>query len=76
MPTPLKPCVGTFSDETRKQLLSNRNREQWLSHPCEVCGQSVSARLEKGIWVPEPHWPSVRYVAANRRAGKQTPLPG
>ena len=75
MPTPLKPCAGTFTDETVSLLLSNRNREQWQSFPCELCGQQVSPKLEKGKWVPEPHWQSVRYVATRRRAGKSSALP-
>jgi hypothetical protein len=59
MPIPKKPCEGFFSEETNKILLANIDRAQWLLHPCARCGQQVGARLEKGRWTPEPHWPSV-----------------
>ena len=59
MPIPKKPCEGSFSEETNKILLANVDRAQWLLHPCAVCGQQVGARLEKGRWTPEAHWPSV-----------------
>jgi hypothetical protein len=59
MAAPVKPCDGSFSEETKALLLSNVNRAQWLLHPCVHCGQQVGARLEKGLWVPDAHWPSV-----------------
>jgi hypothetical protein len=59
MPVPKKPCDGFFSDETIGLLLANVDRAQWLLHPCARCGQQVGARLEKGHWTPEMHWPSV-----------------
>jgi CheY-like chemotaxis protein len=66
MKTPAKPCNGRFSDETVQALLKNVERAQWLPHTCELCGQLLGARLEKGHWVPEPHWPS---VVARRTSG-------
>jgi hypothetical protein len=59
MPVPKKPCEGSFSEETLKLLLANTDRAQWALHPCARCGQQVGARLEKGRWAPEMHWPSV-----------------
>jgi len=59
MPIPVKPCDGSFSEETIKLLLANADRAQWNLHKCERCGQQVGARLEKGHWTPETHWPSV-----------------
>ena len=70
MPAPVKPCVGTFSEETLKQLVKNNDHAQWLSHPCDLCGQKIGARLQAGKWVPDPHWPSVRYTPRPKRAEK------
>jgi hypothetical protein len=69
MPTPVKPCIGRFSESTVETLRANVGRAQWLPQPCEQCGQVVGARLEKGLWVPEPHWPSVP-----RRPSTRTPV--
>jgi len=65
MPLPVKPCEGRFSEEVLTALGSNRDRAQWANHPCEVCGLAVGAMLEKGKWVPEQHWPTVKYVPRN-----------
>ena len=59
MPVPLKPCEGSFSEETIQILQRNVDRAQWHVHLCVRCGQKVGARLEKGHWVPETHWPSI-----------------
>jgi len=59
MPNPVKPCAGSFSPGTIELLIANVGRAQWLPQTCELCGQLVGARLEKGVWTPEPHWPSV-----------------
>lgn len=61
MPTPLKPCDGQFSDDLQAVLTRNRNREQWAVHTCQRCGVSVGAVQVNGKWVPEQHWPSVKY---------------
>jgi hypothetical protein len=61
MPIAVKPCEGRFSDEVLAALSSNRDRAQWANHACEVCGVSVGAKLDRGKWVPEQHWPSVKY---------------
>lgn len=66
MPTPAKPCDGTFSEETISLLMKNMDRAQWQAHTCQVCGQQVGAKIEKGRWVPEAHWPSI----PRRQAGK------
>lgn len=61
MPTPLKPCDGHFSEELQRILHSNKDRAQWANHPCEVCGLEVSAKHVQGKWVPDSHWPTVKY---------------
>lgn len=61
MPTSVKPCDGQFSEDLQTVLIRNRNREQWAVHPCQVCGASVGAVQVQGKWVPEQHWPSVKY---------------
>jgi len=71
MPIPAKPCVGQFSDETIQALIANRDRAQWLTHPCTICGQQVGARIILGKWSPEQHWPSVHYVPRAKRAEKR-----
>jgi hypothetical protein len=70
MPIPVKPCEGFFSEETNRLLVANVGRAQWQLHPCERCGQQVGARLDKGRWVPEAHWPSVRRWPSPRSATK------
>jgi hypothetical protein len=62
MPKPSKPCEGKLSDLTRSLLSTNRDREKWGIHPCQVCGQAVGVLQVKGVWVPETHWPSVKYA--------------
>ena len=37
MPIPVKPCDGSFSEETTKLLVANVGRAQWHLHPCERC---------------------------------------
>ncbi len=79
MPTPVKPCQGQFSEETIAALVSNTGRAQWLTHPCALCGQTAGARLEKGKWIPEQHWPSVQYKERSRGVkkrplGRETPV--
>jgi hypothetical protein len=71
MPIPAKPCSGSFGEETVQNLVNNRDRAQWMAHPCTVCGQEVTGRFEKGKWIPEPHWPSVHYVPRKRRVDKR-----
>jgi CheY-like chemotaxis protein len=70
MPIPVKVCVGQFSDETVRVIQENLDRAQWQPHRCERCGQKVEARLVKGHWSPDPHWPSI----ARRHKGK-LPVP-
>ncbi len=69
MPT-AKPCTGQFSEETIALLSANTGREQWLPHPCALCGQQIGARIEKGKWLPEQHWPSVQYKARTSKAAR------
>jgi len=57
MPVPMKPCDSSFSDETNRILPTNAGRAQWLLHACERRGQQVGARLDKGRWLPDVHWP-------------------
>jgi hypothetical protein len=71
MPIPVKPCEARFSDEVLEALSKNRDRAQWANHTCEVCGAAVGARLEKGKWVPEQHWPSVKYLSRRAAEKKQ-----
>jgi hypothetical protein len=65
MPIPAKPCEGRFSDEVQEILGRNRDRVQWANHTCEVCGASIGATQNRGKWVPEQHWPSVKYHPRN-----------
>jgi hypothetical protein len=65
MPTPVKPCDGRFKDELQEVLTRNRDRDQWATHACEVCGVVVGAVKVQGKWVPEQHWPSVKYTPRN-----------
>lgn len=60
-----KPCEGRFSDEVQAILNQNYDRAQWANHTCEVCGLSIGAVRDKGKWVPEPHWASVKYTPRN-----------
>jgi hypothetical protein len=71
MPIPAKPCEGRFSDEVQEALSRNRDRDQWANHRCEVCGIAVGATQNKGKWVPEQHWPSVKYHPRNGTDKKQ-----
>jgi len=71
MPIPAKPCDGRFSDEVQLILSKNRDRVQWANHTCEVCGVAVGATLDRGKWVPEQHWPSVKYPSRNANENKQ-----
>ena len=57
---PAKPCKGQFSDETQRALMDDVDHARRTDHICQLCKMSVSARLEKGRWVPDMHWPSVR----------------
>lgn len=66
MPTPVKPCEGSFSEETERVLIANIDRAQWLPHPCTDCGSHIGARFEKGRWVPDTHWPSIPARPASR----------
>jgi hypothetical protein len=63
MPIPAKPCDGRFSDELHVVLTQNKDRAQWAIHTCEVCGVAVGAVQVQGKWVPEQHWPTVKYQA-------------
>jgi hypothetical protein len=71
MPIPAKPCEGRFSDEVQAVLSRNRDRVQWANHTCEVCGAAVGATQNRGKWVPEQHWPSVKYHSRNATDKKQ-----
>jgi len=71
MPIPAKPCDGRFSDELQALLSKNRDRVQWANHACEVCGVLVGATQVQGKWVPEQHWPSVKYVSRNTNEKKR-----
>jgi len=71
MSIPAKPCEGRFSDELQELLSKNRDRVQWANHACEVCGVAVGAMLVQGKWVPEQHWPSVKYQSRNATEKKQ-----
>jgi hypothetical protein len=65
MPIPAKPCDGRFSDEVLEILSRNRDRAQWANYACEVCGAAVGATQNRGKWIPEQHWPSVKYHSRN-----------
>ncbi len=67
MPAPLKPCPGQFSDEVQQALLNDTDRARWKDHPCELCGQLVSAQLYKSRWEPDRHWKSVTYSTEKKR---------
>jgi hypothetical protein len=71
MPIAVKPCEGRFSDELQVVLTRNRDRDQWANHACEICGVTVGAKIDKGRWVPEQHWPSVKYQPRNGNEKKQ-----
>jgi hypothetical protein len=72
MPSPAKPCEGRFSDEVQAVLKTNKDRAQWANHTCEVCGVAVGAALVQGKWVPEQHWPSVKYQSRNATEKKRS----
>ena len=57
-----KHCEGRFSDDLQGVLAQNRERAQWAVHHCEVCGAGVGAVQVQGKWVPEEHWPTVKYA--------------
>jgi hypothetical protein len=61
MPIPSKPCPGELSLETQQLLRKTRDRAQWATYPCEVCGRAVGVEEAGGRWIPERHWPSVAY---------------
>ena len=65
-PIPKKPCIGDFSLEDQCALEKDQNRDRWNDHLCQLCGLMVSARIDKGKWVPELHWPSVHLVTRKR----------
>jgi hypothetical protein len=65
MHIPAKACEGRFSDEVLEVLNKNRDRAQWANYTCEVCGVAIGAVRDKGKWVPEQHWPTVKYHARN-----------
>ena len=71
MPIPVKACEGRFSDEVLAVLSRNRDRAQWANYTCEVCGAAVGATQDRGKWVPEQHWPSVKYPSRNATQKKQ-----
>jgi hypothetical protein len=75
MPGPVKPCEGRFSDETQRVLNRNRDRAQWANHACEVCDLAVGAKQDRGKWIPEQHWPSVKYHSS-KATNKQQEIPG
>lgn len=70
MPIPVKPCEGRFSEEVLSSLGNDRGRSQWAVYTCEVCGAAVGAVQDKGKWLPEQHWPSVKYPARTIREKK------
>jgi hypothetical protein len=66
VPTPTKPCAGSFTEETINLLEHNIDREQWKEHRCSICGQSVMPEQLKNRWVPEQHWASVARLERKR----------
>ena len=72
MNTPAKACEGRFSEEVLGVLEKNRDRAQWANYACEVCGALVGAARDKGKWVPEQHWPSVKYSPRNAKKGNSS----
>ena len=70
MPIPVKPCEGRFSEEVLSSLGNARDRSHWAVYTCEACGAAVGAVQDKGKWLPEQHWPSVKYPARNVRDKK------
>ena len=75
MPQPVKACAGTLSEQTIAELQHGGSRAQWLTYACELCGQQVGPRLEKGRWVPEQHWPSIQYPVRTRQISKRGATP-
>jgi hypothetical protein len=68
MPSPMKPCEGRLSETTKLLLRTSRDRAAWGVHSCEVCGQMVGVLPVNSDWIPETHWPSVKY-----KSRKETP---
>jgi len=62
----LKVCEGRLGEEALSALSISRGRSQWATYVCEVCGSPVGVVEERGKWIPEKHWPSVKYPARNR----------
>jgi hypothetical protein len=71
MKGPVKPCEGRFNEEVQAVLEKNKDRAQWANYKCEVCGVSVGATLDRGRWIPEQHWPSVKYISSASNDKKQ-----
>jgi hypothetical protein len=71
MPITVKPCEGSFSEEVQSALANARDRTQWAIHTCHVCGASVGAIHDRGKWVPEQHWPSVKYPARKAKGNHE-----
>ena len=71
MKGPVRPCEGRFSDELQIVLQRNIDRAQWANHTCEVCGLAVGATQVGGKWVPEQHWPSVKYPSSKSNGEKR-----
>ena len=68
-----KPCAGEFSAEVQQLLAVDMNRETWQHHKCLTCGQSVTARFEKGKWIPDTHFRSVKYPSRTTARKGQRP---
>jgi len=66
-----KPCEGRFGDEVQAILTQNRDRAQWALYTCEVCSARVGAIQVQGKWVPEQHWPSVKYPPRQRGTSQE-----
>ena len=80
MPISAKPCEGRFSDDLQGVLNQNRDRAQWGIYTCESCGARVGAVQIQGKWVPEQHWPTVKYpprapVTRSDRVRHDDPVP-
>jgi hypothetical protein len=71
----VKPCDGRFSDEVQQVLSKNHDRAQWATYKCETCGAAVGAIQDRGKWVPEQHWPSVKYPARYAADKKRSVAP-
>ena len=51
MPIPSKPCPGELSQETQRLLRKTRDRTQWGTYPCKVCGRVVGVEEAGGRWI-------------------------